>query len=99
MSAAGIVIVGASYAGLNAAAAARTAGYQHPVTLIGDEAHLPYQRPPLSKDFLVGKAERETIYVHPEKWYADNQVELRLGSPVTANVCSSWQPGGRRLPT
>ena len=51
--------------------------------LIGDEAERPYERPPLSKDYLLGKAERETIYVHPASWYADNGVELRLGVPVT----------------
>ena len=51
--------------------------------LIGDEAERPYERPPLSKDYLLGKAERDTIYVHPESWYADNGVELRLGVAVT----------------
>ncbi|HTQ94008.1 MAG TPA: FAD-dependent oxidoreductase, partial [Streptosporangiaceae bacterium] len=59
-------------------------GFDGPVVLIGDEEERPYERPPLSKDYLVGKAERETIYVHPENWYAENKVELRLGSPVTA---------------
>jgi 3-phenylpropionate/trans-cinnamate dioxygenase ferredoxin reductase subunit len=52
--------------------------------LIGEEAERPYERPPLSKDYLMGKAERETIYVHPESWYAEHDVDLRLGTQVTA---------------
>jgi 3-phenylpropionate/trans-cinnamate dioxygenase ferredoxin reductase component len=77
------VIVGASLAGAKAAEALREEGFGGPVVLIGDEAERPYERPPLSKDYLLGKAERETIYVHPAAWYADHGVELRLGVPVT----------------
>jgi len=76
------VIVGASLAGAKAAEALREEGFGGPVVLIGDEAERPYERPPLSKDYLLGKAERDTIYVHPESWYAENGVELRLGIPV-----------------
>jgi 3-phenylpropionate/trans-cinnamate dioxygenase ferredoxin reductase component len=78
------VIAGAGLAGAKAAETLRSEGFDGPVVLIGDEEERPYERPPLSKDYLAGKAERETIYVHPETWYADNKVELRLGSPVTA---------------
>jgi 3-phenylpropionate/trans-cinnamate dioxygenase ferredoxin reductase subunit len=78
------VIAGAGLAGAKAAETLRSEGFDGPVVLIGDESERPYERPPLSKDYLQGKAERETIYVHPEAWYADNGVELRLGSPVTA---------------
>jgi 3-phenylpropionate/trans-cinnamate dioxygenase ferredoxin reductase component len=84
MSGNAYVIAGAGLAGAKAAETLRSEGFDGPVVLIGDEEERPYERPPLSKDYLVGKAERETIYVHPESWYADNKVELRLGSPVTA---------------
>ena len=77
------VIAGAGLAGAKAAEALREEGFDGPVVLIGDEAERPYERPPLSKDYLLGKAERETIFVHPPSWYADNGVELRLGVPVT----------------
>ncbi len=77
------VIAGAGLAGAKAAQTLREEGFDGPVVLIGDEAERPYERPPLSKDYLLGKAERETIYVHPASWYADNGVELRLGVPVT----------------
>ena len=84
MSGNAYVIAGAGLAGAKAAETLRSEGLDGPVVLIGDEEERPYERPPLSKDYLVGKAERETIYVHPENWYAENKVELRLGSPVTA---------------
>src|SRR5690348_3072806 len=77
------VIAGAGLAGAKAAETLREEGFGGPVVLIGDEAERPYERPPLSKDYLLGKAERDTIYVHPASWYADNDVELRLGVPVT----------------
>ena len=83
MSTDAYVIVGASLAGAKAAETLRQEGFGGPVVLIGDETERPYERPPLSKDYLLGKAERESIYVHPESWYADNGVELRLGVPVT----------------
>ena len=77
------VIAGAGLAGAKAAETLREEGFDGPVVLIGDETERPYERPPLSKDYLLGKAERDTIYVHPASWYADNGVELRLGVPVT----------------
>jgi 3-phenylpropionate/trans-cinnamate dioxygenase ferredoxin reductase component len=76
------VIAGAGLAGAKAAETLRAEGFDRPVVLIGDETERPYERPPLSKDYLLGKAERDTIYVHPASWYADNGVELRLGVPV-----------------
>jgi 3-phenylpropionate/trans-cinnamate dioxygenase ferredoxin reductase component len=79
----GIVIVGASLAGAKAAETLRAEQFTGPVALIGAEDELPYERPPLSKDYLLGKAERAKIYVHPEGWYADNGVELRRGVTVT----------------
>ena len=77
------VIVGASLAGAKAAETLREEGFDGPVVLIGEETERPYERPPLSKDYLLGKADRETIYVHPESWYAEHDVDLRLGVRVT----------------
>ena len=76
------VIVGAGLAGAKAAEALREEGFDGPVVLIGDEAERPYERPPLSKEYLMGKAERETIYVH-RGVVRGPRVELRLGVPVT----------------
>jgi 3-phenylpropionate/trans-cinnamate dioxygenase ferredoxin reductase component len=77
------VIVGASLAGAKAAETLRAEGFTGPIVLIGAEDELPYERPPLSKDYLQGKAGRDTIYVHPRQWYADNSVDLRAGVTVT----------------
>lgn len=77
------VIAGAGLAGAKAAETLRKEGFDGPLILLGDEAERPYERPPLSKDYLLGKAERETIYVHPQSWYAENGVDLRLGVPVS----------------
>ena len=77
-----IVIVGAGMAGANAAKTLRDEGFDGPVTLVGDEAEPPYERPPLSKGYLMGKDERDAAFVHPREWYADAGVELRLASPV-----------------
>src|ERR1700758_5295529 len=78
------VIAGAGLAGAKAAETLREEGFAGPVVLVGEEAERPYERPPLSKDYLMGKAERESIYVHPAEWYAEHDVELRLGAAVTA---------------
>jgi 3-phenylpropionate/trans-cinnamate dioxygenase ferredoxin reductase component len=78
------VIVGASLAGAKAAETLRAEGFDGPVVLIGEESDRPYERPPLSKDYLLGKAERESLYVHPREWYAEHDVDLRLGVAVTA---------------
>jgi 3-phenylpropionate/trans-cinnamate dioxygenase ferredoxin reductase subunit len=77
------VIAGASLAGAKAAEALREEGFDGRVILIGEETERPYERPPLSKDYMLGKADRETIYVHPEGWYAEHDVDLRLGTTVT----------------
>jgi 3-phenylpropionate/trans-cinnamate dioxygenase ferredoxin reductase subunit len=77
------VIVGASLAGATAAQTLREEGFTGRITLIGDEAHRPYERPPLSKGFLLGDSEREKVFVHPAGWYADQDVDLRLGAAVT----------------
>lgn len=78
------VIVGASLAGAKAAEALRGNGFDGRILLIGDEPDPPYERPPLSKGYLMGKQDRETIFVHPSQWYADQGIDLRLDTMVTA---------------
>ncbi|HEY2507923.1 MAG TPA: FAD-dependent oxidoreductase [Streptosporangiaceae bacterium] len=78
------VIVGASLAGAKAAEGLRSASFEGEIVLIGAEDERPYERPPLSKGYLQGKAERESIYVHPRDWYGSNGVDLRLGAEVVA---------------
>jgi 3-phenylpropionate/trans-cinnamate dioxygenase ferredoxin reductase subunit len=73
------VIVGASLAGAKAVETLRAEGFDERVVLIGAEEERPYERPPLSKDYLRGEVDRETVYVHPEGFYAEHDIELRLG--------------------
>jgi 3-phenylpropionate/trans-cinnamate dioxygenase ferredoxin reductase component len=77
------VIIGASLGGAKAAEALRAAGFDGPITLIGNEHSRPYERPPLSKGYLLGSSEREAIYVHPLQWYADSRIDLRIGVEAT----------------
>jgi len=77
------VIVGASLASATAAQTLREEGFTGRITLIGDELQRPYERPPLSKGFLLGETDREKVFVHHENWYAENDVDLRLGTAVT----------------
>ena len=77
------VIVGASLAGATAAQTLREEGFTGRITLIGDEPHRPYERPPLSKGFLLGDSPREKVFVHPADWYEENDVDLKLGTGVT----------------
>jgi 3-phenylpropionate/trans-cinnamate dioxygenase ferredoxin reductase subunit len=88
------VIVGGGMAGAIAAQTLREEGFDGKITLLGQEPNAPYERPPLSKDYLQGKAERDSIFVHPEPWYAEHAVELSLGSAVT-----SLDPASRTVTT
>ncbi len=81
---AGIVIIGAGQAGASVAAKLRALGHTGPVTLIGEETAPPYQRPPLSKGYLLGEMELERLYLRAPSFWADQNVTLRLGTPVTA---------------
>jgi 3-phenylpropionate/trans-cinnamate dioxygenase ferredoxin reductase component len=76
------VIVGASLAGAKAAEELREQGFDGRVVLIGAEPERPYERPPLTKDYLRGESERDKADVHPEGWYAEQQVELLSGVTV-----------------
>jgi 3-phenylpropionate/trans-cinnamate dioxygenase ferredoxin reductase subunit len=74
-----IAIVGAGQAAAQAVETLRKRGHSGPITLIGDEALLPYQRPPLSKKFLAGTLERDRLLIRHAAHYADHAVEMRLG--------------------
>ncbi|MDL4771360.1 NAD(P)/FAD-dependent oxidoreductase [Actinomadura xylanilytica] len=76
------VIVGASLAGAKAAETLREEGFRGRVVLIGDEIERPYERPPLSKGFLLGKEPRDKAHVHEPDWYDKHDVDLRLGARV-----------------
>ena len=77
-----IVIVGAGQAAASFISRHVALDSQQPVLLIGDEAHPPYQRPPLSKKYLLGELERERLFIRPLEWYADQAVELRFDTRV-----------------
>jgi NADPH-dependent 2,4-dienoyl-CoA reductase/sulfur reductase-like enzyme len=77
-----IVIAGAGLAGATAARTLRAEGYAGRVTLVGSELHQPYLRPPLSKEYLLGKAGEEAVPVAPDSWYREHDVDLRLGVSV-----------------
>jgi len=78
------VIIGASLAGAKAAETLREDGFTGNIVLLGSELELPYERPPLSKGYLLGKADKSSIYVHDEHWYPGHHVDLQLG--VTARA-------------
>jgi 3-phenylpropionate/trans-cinnamate dioxygenase ferredoxin reductase subunit len=78
------LIVGASLAGAKAAAELRERGFDGRVILIGSEAELPYERPPLTKDYLRGESPRESTLVHPQEFYAQADIELLSGTTVSA---------------
>ena len=71
------VIAGGGLAAAKAAEALREQGYDGRLVLIGDEPHLPYERPPLSKDYLQGGSERDKIFVHDAAWYDAHDIDLR----------------------
>ncbi len=79
-----IVVVGAGQAGMQLALSMRQLGSRAPITLIGDEAYPPYERPPLSKAFLAGELEESRLYFRKPQAYVENGIDLRLGTRVTA---------------
>jgi 3-phenylpropionate/trans-cinnamate dioxygenase ferredoxin reductase subunit len=78
-----IVVIGAGQAGAACVAKLRSAGYTGQLTLVGAEPVPPYQRPPLSKGYLLGEVSRERLFLRPESFYAQERIDLRLGQPVT----------------
>lgn len=87
-----LVIVGAGIAGVCAAAALRSEGFDGRLVLIGSESHMPYDRPPLSKQLLLGSWSPHDIRLHPEKFYSDADIELCLDVTATRLL-----PNERRL--
>lgn len=96
----GIVIVGAGQAGATLAEALRAGGYAGKVTLIGAETFPPYERPPLSKAYLMGEMARERLYLRPEAIYAEKDIALKLGQPVTHldTSAKTLSVGGETVP-
>jgi 3-phenylpropionate/trans-cinnamate dioxygenase ferredoxin reductase component len=78
------IVVGASLAGAKAAETLREQGFDGRLLLIGAEHERPYERPPLTKEYLRGESEREKAYVHPESFYAEHDIELDTDTAVTA---------------
>ena len=94
------VVVGASLAGAKAAETLRSEGFDGRILLIGAERERPYERPPLSKDYVRGESPREKAYVHPEAFYAENEIELRTSTPVAELDAAASElvlEGGERL--
>lgn len=87
-----VVIAGAGLAGATVATELRERGFDGRILLFGAETHHPYIRPPLSKEFLKGEAERSAGDVHPEGWYAENAVEF-----MPESVASSFDPAAHEL--
>jgi NADPH-dependent 2,4-dienoyl-CoA reductase/sulfur reductase-like enzyme len=77
------VIVGGGLAAGKAVEQLRESGFEGSIVLFGEEHHLPYERPPLSKGYLLGNDELDTAFVHTPDWYDENDVDLRLGTTVT----------------
>ncbi|MCX7566609.1 FAD-dependent oxidoreductase [Sulfitobacter sp. F26169L] len=79
-----IVVIGAGQAGSSCVAKLRNGGFDGKITLIGAETQPPYQRPPLSKAYLLGEMALERLYLRPESFYAEQGIDLRLGERVEA---------------
>ncbi|WP_265522930.1 NAD(P)/FAD-dependent oxidoreductase [Oerskovia flava] len=84
MAQAPYVVVGGGLAAAKAAEGLREEGFTGDVVVVTDEDHLPYERPPLSKDYLRGEVGRDTVFPLAESWYAEHEVEVRTGRTVTA---------------
>jgi 3-phenylpropionate/trans-cinnamate dioxygenase ferredoxin reductase subunit len=91
---AGTLIVGASQAGLQLAVSLRQLGDTAPITLVGEEPLAPYQRPPLSKEFLAGQAEADSLAFRSPSFYADNDITLVCGERVTEVRHGAGSAGG-----
>ncbi|MGH2674498.1 MAG: NAD(P)/FAD-dependent oxidoreductase, partial [Actinomycetota bacterium] len=78
------VIVGGGVGAAAAVQGLRQRGFDGGIVLVGEEPDVPYERPPLSKEYLRGEQGRDTLPVHPEKWYREQDVDLRLGIRATA---------------
>ena len=77
-----IVVIGTGQAGASLVIKLRDSGFEGSITLAGSEAHLPYQRPPLSKKYLLGEMTLERMYLRPKSYYDDRKISLELGQTV-----------------
>jgi 3-phenylpropionate/trans-cinnamate dioxygenase ferredoxin reductase component len=89
--AAPIVIVGAGQAAASFISRYQALGGSQPLLLIGEESHPPYQRPPLSKKYLLGELERERLFIRPLEWYQEQNVKLRFNTRIDAIDCEHRQ--------
>ncbi|TMV72784.1 pyridine nucleotide-disulfide oxidoreductase, partial [Thioclava sp. BHET1] len=80
----GIIVVGAGQAGAALVAKLRAEGYEGAITLIGDEPQPPYQRPPLSKQYLLKEMALDRLFLRADSFYDEQMITLRLGTPVSA---------------
>ncbi|MGV9366166.1 NAD(P)/FAD-dependent oxidoreductase [Amycolatopsis sp. NPDC003731] len=94
------VIAGAGLTGAKAAETLRAEGFEGRIVLVGAEPDLPYERPPLSKGYLLGQDDRASVFVHDEKWYAEHRIEVLTGRRATALDRAAHElelAGGERL--
>jgi 3-phenylpropionate/trans-cinnamate dioxygenase ferredoxin reductase subunit len=94
------VIAGGGLTGAKAAETLRAEGFDGRVVIVGAEPDLPYERPPLSKGYLLGQDDRASVFVHDEKWYVDQRIEVLTGRRVTALDRAAHEvelAGGERL--
>ena len=88
----GCVVIGAGLAAAHVVQTLRDEGYSEPVQLVGEELDRPYERPPLSKDYLQGKVPAADAFVHDENWYASHNIDARFGATAV-----SLDRGGQRV--
>jgi 3-phenylpropionate/trans-cinnamate dioxygenase ferredoxin reductase subunit len=79
-----IVIIGGGAAGMKAAQTLRSEGFEGAVTIVGADPEAPYQRPPLSKGYLMGSESRESVFFEQQDWYGEHDIALRTGAQATA---------------
>ena len=92
-----MVIVGAGQAGAALAARLRALGHDGEIVMLGDEPAPPYQRPPLSKAYLLGEMEEDRLWLRAPEFWAEHGIDLRLGQPVTGiDPAAQDRDGGRR---
>ena len=94
----GLLVVGSGPAGVAAAVAYREAGGRGPVRIVTADEHLPYDRPPLSKDLLRGETHPDDIWLHPDEFYADRDIEIVRDAPVGAARPRRHRDARRRAP-
>ena len=91
------VIVGGGLAAAKAVEGLRAGGFEDRIVLVGAEHHLPYERPPLSKGYLLGTEGLDQAFVHPPEWYDEHEVDLRLGAPATGIDLDAIRIGTRNV--